>query len=131
MSVLSETSESIHNVPSCILTAMDHAADSNLASITYEQVAHRSRLHPSICRRVVQEAMVLLSQHIAGLGSIQVSSLVLRHTVQAMVDLETTSQHCSVLPQDTLLLQSIVTSDLPCNKLYMRLIHDTRWSCQV
>ena len=48
-------------------------ADNNLASIAYEQVAHRSRLHPSVCRRVVQEALLLLSQRISGPQSLQVS----------------------------------------------------------
>ena len=52
---------------------LDSAADSNLASIAYEQVAHRSRLHPSVCRRVVQEALLLLSQQITGPHSLQVS----------------------------------------------------------
>lgn len=50
-----------------------HAADNNLVPIAYEQVAHRSRLHPSICRRVVQEALSLLSHHISGPHSLQVS----------------------------------------------------------
>lgn len=52
---------------------LDFAADSSLASIAYEQVAHRSRLHPSVCRRAVHEALLLLSQHIASPHSLQVS----------------------------------------------------------
>ncbi|DBA93736.1 hypothetical protein WJX82_001647 [Trebouxia sp. C0006] len=44
----------------------------DLASIAYEQVAHRSRLHPSICRRIVQEALMQLNQHIASSSYLQV-----------------------------------------------------------
>ncbi|DBA96759.1 TPA: hypothetical protein ACH3X1_015599 [Trebouxia sp. C0004] len=44
----------------------------DLVNIAYEQVAHRSRLHPSICRRVVQEALMQLNQHIASSSYLQV-----------------------------------------------------------
>lgn len=47
-------------------------AGPDLANIAYEQVAHRSRLHPSICKRVVLEALSLLSQHIASSTILQV-----------------------------------------------------------
>lgn len=46
--------------------------NNNLAQIAFEQVAHRSRLHPSICRRVVQEALSRLGQHISSAHSLQV-----------------------------------------------------------
>ncbi|DBA65927.1 hypothetical protein WJX79_009404 [Trebouxia sp. C0005] len=44
----------------------------DLSSIAYEQVAHRSRIHPSICRRIVQEALMQLNQHIASSSYLQV-----------------------------------------------------------
>ncbi len=50
-------------------------AGPDLASIAYEQVAHRSRLHPSICRRIVQEALMQLNQHIASSSYLQVQRL--------------------------------------------------------
>lgn len=59
-------------------------AGPDLSSIAYEQVAHRSRIHPSICRRIVQEALMQLNQHIASSSYLQVQHLKESNTLFSM-----------------------------------------------
>ena len=57
------------------MSLIDNVAGANeLAQLGYEQIAHRSRLHPSICKRIVQEALSKLAQHIAAPTCLQVGS---------------------------------------------------------
>ena len=72
-----ESKEKLRQKGMCMLSCPNAngctlVAGPNLTHISYEQVAHRSRLHPSICKRIVQEALLQLSYHIGAPSHLEV-----------------------------------------------------------